>query len=902
MFRKIKIFLIALILVVLPFTASSLVPVQVYQGGTGASSLTGLILGNGTDPFTIASPFETDGTPNGSQTLLNLIAGSQVTLTDDGVGGVTIDITAGTDYQYTYNNSAWSMYAGKNITTLVDTSGIGSLITGNYTNPTSFSLSGTVLIGNNAGANLNSSIYGTAFNTYIGGVAGFSDIGVGGNVGIGYGALYYNSGQNNTAVGLDAGVGGLAQIQNSNEAVYIGHSSGDNIQNTNYDSIANIFLGAQSGVNTSASSITGSIVLGSQTWATNDFQFVLGGGISGYNQITDGYFGGGVYMQPGYLANQFTMHATGADITATDTAGADLNFSAGIGTGAATSGRFGWYTSNPTTSGTTLQTPTLKMVLSNDGQLSLNSYGSGTYTGTPTKALAVDASGTVIETTLSSGGTVTSVDGSGGTTGLTVSGGPITTSGTLTLGGILVGANGGTGVANTGKTITLGGNLETSGANNVIFTTTGATNVTLPTTGTLATLAGAESLTNKKLGSLTTNGFVKTSGGDGTLSVDTSTYITGLTINTTPITSGTVGRVLFEGTGNVVQQSANLFWDNTNNQLSLGDAGTAALPALAVGGTTNGIYLSTTNQLGFTTNGVNRMNLDATALSSVTNGGFWLRRNAGSATDPTYTFKNDPDTGWYSDSANVLKWANGGTQYGTINSTGVFIGGTTTPTAKLHLAAGSTSASSAPLKFVSGTSMTTAEAGAVEFTTDDLFFTITTGTARKRLLMADPASGITSGQVLYATTNGRATGSTDMTFGSSTLTVTKLKVGAGSVTLDAIDQAQYNPSATNVANIDSVSVTAANWTRVGRMVHVWGIFSVDPSSSGVLTQFTISLPIASNLSSNYDLVGGATNSVDGETAGRIYADTGADEALVEFTPRTTTSSYDWSYSYDYEII
>ena len=42
-------------------------------------------------------------------------------------------------------------------------------------------------------------------------------------------------------------------------------------------------------------------------------------------------------------------------------------------------------------------------------------------------------------------GTVTSVGGSGGTTGLTVSGGPITSSGTLTLGGTLVVANGGTG-------------------------------------------------------------------------------------------------------------------------------------------------------------------------------------------------------------------------------------------------------------------------------------------------------------------------------------------------------------------------------------------------------------------------------------------------------------------------
>jgi uncharacterized protein YaiE (UPF0345 family) len=37
----------------------------------------------------------------------------------------------------------------------------------------------------------------------------------------------------------------------------------------------------------------------------------------------------------------------------------------------------------------------------------------------------------------------------------------------------------------------------------------------------------------------------------------------GLTVGTTPIASGTIGRVLFQGTGNVLQQSTNLFWDNT---------------------------------------------------------------------------------------------------------------------------------------------------------------------------------------------------------------------------------------------------------------------------------------------------------------------------------------------------
>ncbi|MDO8997803.1 MAG: hypothetical protein Q7U77_14350, partial [Sediminibacterium sp.] len=71
--------------------------------------------------------------------------------------------------------------------------------------------------------------------------------------------------------------------------------------------------------------------------------------------------------------------------------------------------------------------------------------------------------------------------------------------------GIVLGANGGTGVANTGRTMTLGGNvvtagdLTTAGSFATTLTSTGATNVTLPTTGTLSTLAGTETLTNKSI-------------------------------------------------------------------------------------------------------------------------------------------------------------------------------------------------------------------------------------------------------------------------------------------------------------------------------------------------------------------------------------------------------------------
>lgn len=67
----------------------------------------------------------------------------------------------------------------------------------------------------------------------------------------------------------------------------------------------------------------------------------------------------------------------------------------------------------------------------------------------------------------------------------------------------------------------------------------------------------------------------------------------------------------------------------------------------------------------------------------------------------------------------------------TILSTGQAGFGQSTPTAIVHLKAGTTSASSAPLKFTSGSLMSSAEAGAVEFLTDAFYGTITTGAARK---------------------------------------------------------------------------------------------------------------------------------------------------------------------------
>jgi len=70
-----------------------------------------------------------------------------------------------------------------------------------------------------------------------------------------------------------------------------------------------------------------------------------------------------------------------------------------------------------------------------------------------------------------------------------------------------------------------------------------------------------------------------------------------------------------------------------------------------------------------------------------------------------------------------------------IQANKLFVGANTAATAKLHIAAGTATAATAPLKFTSGTNMTTAEAGAMEYNGTNLFFT-RAGTTRENVLVA----------------------------------------------------------------------------------------------------------------------------------------------------------------------
>ena len=189
-------------------------------------------------------------------------------------------------------------------------------------------------------------------------------------------------------------------------------------------------------------------------------------------------------------------------------------------------------------------------------------------------------------------------------------------------GGVIAGAYGGTGVANTGKTITLGGDLTTSGNFALTLTTTAATSVTLPTTGTLiasgaiinADVNASAAIADTKLDTIATAGKVSNSATTATSALGINTIVARDGSNN--FTAGTI--------------TAALTGAASSNVLKAGDTMTGALvmplgafgtPSLTFTGDLNtGIFSPGENQLAISANGAEVARFDSSSNLLVTGG------------------------------------------------------------------------------------------------------------------------------------------------------------------------------------------------------------------------------------------------------------------------------------------
>jgi hypothetical protein len=297
--------------------------------------------------------------------------------------------------------------------------------------------------------------------------------------------------------------------------------------------------------------------------------------------------------------------------------------------------------------------------------------------------------------------------------------------------------------------------------------------------------------------------------GGGTSVTTFSGGTTGFTPSTATSGAVTLGGTLAVANGGTGSATQN-FVDLTNTQTVAGaktfssTVTGARFDPTSSSASGNGMFLPTTNTLGLSTAGIERMR--------VTSG--FVQVNSGAE----IRYMNDANNDW-----GLIKFATGGLNLGGINiqnSGGInsmypitdnvtdlgtssrfykngFINNLSigiSSTARLHIASGTATANTAPLKFTSGTNLTTAEAGAMEFNGTNLFFSPST---------------------TRHTVNHGLTGSATLDFGSTNaqlstdLTITVTGAADGDVVSLGVPNAAVNSNTSY-----SVWVSAANTVTV----------------------------------------------------------------------------------------
>ena len=171
-------------------------------------------------------------------------------------------------------------------------------------------------------------------------------------------------------------------------------------------------------------------------------------------------------------------------------------------------------------------------------------------------------------------------------------------------------------------------------------------------------------------------------------------------------TAFTLGSVIFAGASGVYSQdNTNLFWDNTNKRIGMGTTSPTGKIHTLESGISDGVTFRGENS---TAAGSTK----AFTLGQMGSSGYGITGWASAAVlegaaDGGLTFSSfGGDTRWQTGSSRLTRMTLSGANLGI---------GVTSPTALLHLAAGTATANTAPLKFTSGTLNTTAVAGQHEY-------------------------------------------------------------------------------------------------------------------------------------------------------------------------------------------
>lgn len=236
--------------------------------------------------------------------------------------------------------------------------------------------------------------------------------------------------------------------------------------------------------------------------------------------------------------------------------------------------------------------------------------------------------------------------------------------------------------------------------------------------------------------------------------------------------------------------------------------------------------------------------------------------------------------------------------------------GITGPSARLNIAAGTATAGSSPLKFTSGTVLTTPEIGAVEFN-NGLFMGDSSNSKRDTFATRSwvrnntPAAGLanvltTTGDIIYS-----SSGTTAARLGiGSTGQILTVAGGVPSWAANTATSGTYTPTPTNTTNITTSTVSSAcTYIRNGNIIHVVVAGLVTPTATLSNSVLTFTLPFTTSVTSQASIGNGV---VQPNAGGALYVG-----GLVAITSGTTgtfsffyvgpSSSSPFSFSFDYTL-
>lgn len=367
------------------------------------------------------------------------------------------------------------------------------------------------------------------------------------------------------------------------------------------------------------------------------------------------------------------------------------------------------------------------------------------------------------------------------------------------------------------------------------------------------------------------------------------------------VISGTTGSVLFVGTGPVLaQDNANFFWDNSTKRLGIGTASPA-----------RSLHVSLADAA---TNSVTSMGRWTHSTSGTAAAGFGLNREIylenASGTDisaATEVFSWSDATNASEDAAWTLNLVRGGSlaQAATISSLGALTIGNSL------VASGSATIGASNSYIFSGrSSMNSSTNGDI-----NLFNNAQNGFGRLNFggtSSSFPALLRSSANLIVRLADNSA--NTDLEVLDEAYDATTWngsnEVPTKNATRDKIEgmnivQGTYTPTLTNGANVDASTVpgTTLYYKREGNQVTVWGMVTIDPNASAATTVLSISLPIASALTSYTQLSGQATGNIVAGAyfGGFIQGDDTNDRAQLDFVSGTTLNQT-WSIRFTYEIL